>query len=110
MLRTMHEAYKVAQMAGRRFDSLDAFYLATLGGARALGLADRIGNFAPGREADFIVLDPAATPILARRTAPLTAQRTGNARHLRDTLFALMMLGDDRAVHATYVMGEAVAF
>ncbi len=101
MLRTMHEAYKVAQMGGHAFDSLDAFYLATLGGARALGMEDCIGSFAAGREADFVVLDPGATTLLARRTQQVPA---GNVREL---LFALMMLGDDRAVQATYILGEA---
>jgi len=32
-------------------------HLATLGGAKALGLADRIGNFEPGKDADFVVID-----------------------------------------------------
>jgi guanine deaminase len=36
------------------------FYLATLGGARSLGWHDRIGNFAPGKQADFVVIDAAA--------------------------------------------------
>ena len=96
MLRTMHEAYKVAQLGGRRFDAFDAFYLATLGGARALDLAGRIGSFDAGCEADFVALDPAATPLLARRA--------GGSLHER--LFTLMMLGDDRAVAATCVLGE----
>ena len=75
-----------------------AFYFATLGGARALGLDERIGSFAPGREADFVVLDPAATPIAARR-----AQQ---ARSIEDQLFLLMMLGDDRSVRATAIGGR----
>jgi len=97
MLRTLAESYKVAQLARQRLSPLAAFYLATLGGARALGLADRLGNFAPGMPADFVVLDPAATPLMARRMA--------RAQGLVDELFVLMMLGDDRAVAATYVMG-----
>ena len=76
-----------------------AFYLATLGGARALGLDDRIGSFLPGREADFVVLDPGATPLAARRMQA--------ARTLEEKLFVLMTLGDDRAVRQTYVMGRA---
>jgi guanine deaminase len=60
-------------------------------------LADRLGNFAPGMPADFVVLDPAATPLMERRMA--------RAQGLVDELFVLMMLGDDRAVAATYVMG-----
>ena len=98
MLRTMHEAYKVAQMGRHAFTAMDAFYLATLGGAKALGFAREIGSFETGREADFLVLDPAATPLLARRSA-LT-------RNLEERLFALMMLGDDRAVAETWVLGE----
>ncbi len=98
MLRTLSESYKVAQLARQRLSPLAAFYLATLGGARALGLDRHLGNFAPGMPADFVVLDPAATPLMARRME--------SARGLVEELFVLMMLGDDRAIAATYVMGE----
>jgi guanine deaminase len=98
MLRTMAEAHKVAQLRGQSLTALRAFYLATLGGAKALRLDDRIGSFAPGREADFIVLDPQATPILARRMR--------GAKSLEERLFAWMVLGDERAVRECYVMGE----
>ncbi|MDB5807202.1 MAG: guanine deaminase [Betaproteobacteria bacterium] len=98
MLRTMHEAYKVAQLARRPFTSLDGFYLATLGGARSLGLADKLGNFEAGKEADFIVLDPKATPLIERRY--------GIAQDMTQKLFVLMMLGDDRLVARTYILGE----
>ena len=97
MLRTLDEAYKVCQLTGQTLSPLRAFYLATLGGARALYLDDRIGSFEAGREADFVVLDPAATPLLARRIAA--------AETIADKLFAFMVLGDDRAVHATHVLG-----
>lgn len=98
MLRTMHEAYKVSQLAGEPLGPLDAFYLATLAGARALGMERDIGSCAPGREADLVVLDPKATPLMARRM--------GRAETLEERLFALMILGDDRAVAATYILGE----
>lgn len=98
LLRTLADAHDVAQLQGQPFTALRGFYLATLGGARALRLDDRIGSFAPGREADFIVLDPEATPLLARRMR--------GARTLEERLFAWMILGDERAVRECYVMGE----
>jgi guanine deaminase len=98
ILRTLAEAYKVLQLNGINLDAMQAFHLATLGGADALGLANRIGNFELGKEADFIVLDFAATPVLARRTAI--------AENLEERLFALMTLGDDRSVFATHIMGQ----
>lgn len=100
ILQTMNEAYKVARLKGSYLPALRMFYLATLGAARSMQLEGTIGNFAPGAEADFIVLDPKATPLLARRTA--------NAGTLEETLFALALLGDDRAVRATYAAGRLV--
>ena len=99
MLRTLSEAYKVAQLTGQRLSPWRAFYLATLGGAQALGLHDRIGNFEPGKEADFVVLRLDSTPLIARRIRACST--------FAEKLFALMMLGDDREVAATYVMGKA---
>ena len=63
-------------MAGARLSAVEAFYLATLGGARALALDDRIGTIAPGYEADFAVLDPNATPLLTLRNARAERSRT----------------------------------
>jgi len=100
MLATMGAAYEIAQLNGHALRAVQAFYLATLGGARALALDDKIGAISPGREADLIVLDPRATPLLELRS--------GRAESIEDVLFALMMLGDDRAVAATYVAGERV--
>jgi guanine deaminase len=74
------------------------FYLATLGGARALALDDRIGTLRPGLEADLVVLDPNATPLMAFRSA--------RSRSIAETLAIFATLGDDRAVRATYVAGE----
>ncbi|MDR2032990.1 MAG: guanine deaminase [Azoarcus sp.] len=100
MLQTLNEAYKALQLTGQTLTPEQGFYLATLGGARALYLDERIGSFAPGREADFVVLDPQATPLLAYRIS--------RAATLPERLFALMMLGDDRCVTATHLLGEAV--
>jgi guanine deaminase len=98
LLATLNEAYKIAALNGAPITALEGLYLATLGGARALGLEDRIGSLAAGREADIVVLDPKATKLLAFREA--------RSRSLEETLFLLMTLGDDRAVRATYVAGK----
>jgi guanine deaminase len=97
MLATLGEAYKVCQLRGHALDPFRALHLATAGGAAILGIADRVGALAPGMEADFLVLDPASTPLLARRTL---------GRDLADRLFALQILGDDRAIAETYVAGR----
>ena len=65
----------------------------TAGAAQALGLAGVVGNLQPGCEADFVVLNPQATPLLARKTA--------QANSLEELLFALIVLGDDRVVVRT---------
>ncbi len=100
LLRVCNEAYKVQQLQGQKLTPLDALYRATLGGATALDLDNHIGNFASNKEADFVVLDPEATPLLKRRNS--------NTKHWQDQLFALLMLGDDRAVYDTYIMGQSV--
>lgn len=98
LLETLAEAYKVLMLRHQRLNVWRGFWLATLAGAEALSLQDKIGNFTIGKEADCVVLDFAATPVLDRRTQI--------ARSLEERLFALMMLGDDRAIAATYVMGK----
>lgn len=98
MLKTLHEGYKVNQLKAYNQSPLQAFYLATLGGARSLYLDDKLGNFENGKEADFIVIDMTPTALMKRRL--------GHAECLEDILFALMILGDDRNIAATHVMGE----
>lgn len=101
LLRGINDAYKVTQLLGKKLSAFQALYLATLGSARALYLDDKIGNFVVGKEADFIVLNFKATPLIERRLQHCSS--------LHDTLFALLMLSDDRSVTASYVMGQ-VAF
>jgi guanine deaminase len=67
----------------------------TAGAAQALGLAGVVGNLQPGCEADFIVLNPSATPLLSRKTA--------KANSLDELLFAMIVLGDDRLVEKTVI-------
>jgi guanine deaminase len=99
MLHTAAEGYKVLQLNRQSWPALHAFYRMTLGNARTLSLDDRIGSIEPGKEADLIALDPRATPALAHRM-----ETAGGALEIE--LFALMMMGDDRAVRQTYVAGE----
>ena len=98
MLRTIEDAYKVLQLRGQSLSPVRALYLATLGAARALHADDKLGNFEPGKEADFVVLDTEELPILSARL--------DHAHELPEALFALMMLGDDRLVRQTYLLGK----
>ena len=98
LLKTAHEGYKVCQLKGYNLSPLQSFYLLTLGGARALRVEDKIGNFETGKEADFVVLDLNATALMQRRMQ--------HAESIEDQLFALMILGDDRNIVATHIVGE----
>ena len=100
LLHTLNEAYKVMQLQGARLHPFKSLYLATLGGARALRLEDRVGSLRPGNDADFVVLDYKATPLLEYRL-----QQSGG---IEETLFVLTTLGDDRTVLETYAAGRCV--
>jgi guanine deaminase len=75
------------------------WWLHTAGAARCLGLEGVVGNLQPGCEADFVVLDPQATPLLARRVS--------QAQSLDELLFALIVLGDERVVAQTVIAAQA---
>ncbi|BBB29266.1 guanine deaminase [Neptunomonas japonica] len=100
MLQTLNEAYKVMQLQGEKLNPFKSLYLATLGGARALKLEEKIGTLQPGTEADFVILDYHSTPLMTYRMKQATS--------LEERLFVLMTLGDDRAIKATYAMGKAL--
>ena len=100
MLRTMAAAYEIAQLRGASVHPAALYWLATVGSARALHLGDRIGNLAPGMEADLVVLDLASTPAIAQRAA--------RADDIWDAVFATIMMGDDRAIRAVWVDGVPV--
>lgn len=100
MLQTMNEAYKICQLRGSSLEPQRAFYMMTLGNAKALQLDDKIGNFEVGKEADFVVFDLACTDLMARRQA--------KCQTLDEKLFCLTILGDDRAVKETFVAAQSV--
>jgi guanine deaminase len=98
---TMLAAYYVGREGrtkqGVSLSPQDLWWQHTAGAAAALGLAGVIGNLQPGCEADFVVLDPQATPLLARKTA--------QAASLDELLFSLTVLGDDRVIARTAIAG-----
>ncbi len=100
MLRTMAAAYEIAQLRHTPLHAAQLLWLATAGSARALHLEDRIGNLAPGMEADIVVLDLASTPDIA--------QRTTRAETFWEAIFPTIMMGDDRAIAATWINGRQV--
>ncbi len=98
MLRTMAAAYEVAQLRHMPLHPSHLWWLATQGSARALRVEDRIGNLAPGMEADLIAVDLASTPAIE--------QATRRAENLWHELFPTIMMGDDRAIRAVWIGGR----
>ncbi len=101
MLRTMAAAYEVAQLRGRALHPAELWWLATQGSATALHADHLIGNIAAGMEADLTVIDLASTPTIE--------QATRRAETLWQALFPTIMLGDDRAIKATWIAGKPVS-
>lgn len=100
MLATLGATYKVQMLAGYRPTAFELFHLATRRNAEHLRLDDELGALDPGKWADMVVIDPRATDVLASRQEL--------SQSLEDMLFALAILGDDRAIRATYVAGRKV--
>ena len=100
MLATLGEAYKVQMLTGYKPTAFELFHMATIGNAQRLRIDAQTGSIDIGKFADLVVLDPHATPVLSSRQEVSTS--------LEDVLFSLMILGDDRAVRATYVAGVKV--
>ncbi len=101
LFNAMADAYKVQQVQGNVLDPFQLWYLATLGGARVLSLDQRTGSLEVGKEADFVVLDLQATPLLEMRTV--------HTKTVEDLLAGLIFMGDDRVVRKTFVRGREVS-
>lgn len=98
MLHTMAAAYEIAQLRGQALHPSQLIWLATIGSARALRAEHRIGNIAPGMEADLTILDLASTPAIAQATA--------RAETIWQALFPTIMMGDDRAIRTVWIGGK----
>jgi guanine deaminase len=98
---TMLAAYYVGRegqtKTGVSLSPQNLWWQHTAGAAQALGLDGVIGNLRAGCEADFLVLDPKATPLLARKTE--------HANSLDELLFSLIVLGDDRVIAQVAIDG-----
>ncbi len=101
MLRTMAAAYEIGQLRGVPLHAAQLLWLATTGSARALRMDHLIGNIAVGHEADLVVLDLASTPAIAQRSA--------EASDIWESLFATIMMGDDRSIREVWIGGSPVA-
>ena len=119
MLNVLDEAYKVgmcnnatlkdtSEAARNKISPYRGFWSITLGGAEGLYIDDLVGNFAPGKEADFVVLDWNAGPLAQSWRQSLVVGESGprTVEQAADLLFGLMMVGDDRAVAETWAMGR----
>ncbi|KIN61727.1 Guanine deaminase [Sulfitobacter noctilucae] len=98
MLRTMAAAYEIGQLRGTPLHAAQLLWWATAGSARSLHLDDKIGTISEGYEADLTVLNLCSTSAIAQRHA--------NATHHWDSLFATIMMGDDRAIADTWIAGS----
>ena len=96
----------VTQIAGKqnskvvqdlRLSYPQLFYLATLGGARVVGLGDTVGNFAVGKALDALVVDTGAAG------SPTT---TFAHDRLLDRFQKFLFLGDDRNIVTVLVAGR----
>jgi guanine deaminase len=100
MWRTMSAAYKIQRLRGHNITPTQLYWLATLAGAQALGMDDRVGSLEKGKDADFLVINPDRHRLLSERfSRPQTAE---------EAVFSLAILGDDRVTEAVYVRGRAM--
>ncbi|KAG7309277.1 hypothetical protein JYU34_005217 [Plutella xylostella] len=84
----------------------EAFYLATLGGAKALSLADKIGSFEVGKEFDALLINvyKDGGPIDCHDYSVDTTETEVGESMLQKFIY----LGDDRNIEKVYIKGVEV--
>ncbi|VVD03711.1 guanine deaminase [Leptidea sinapis] len=105
MRRTMDVSTHLEFHGGRpAINWKEAFYLATLGGAKVLGLDDKIGNFKIGKEFDALVVDIYADDSqLDNYDYPPEAS---DEERILNLLHRFLYVGDDRNIVEVYVKGK----
>ena len=78
-------------------------YLATMGGARVVGMEDRIGNFQKGKKFDALVID--VEGVISADPYLWEGEEDGSEAMVKKWVF----LGDDRNIKKVYVDGKLVA-
>jgi guanine deaminase len=98
ILRQLGDAYKVGMIHEHALTAVKSYYMATLGGARALHLDDKIGSIRPGMEADLCVID--------LKPSEFAEWRLQFTDDIFEKLFILQTLGLDNTNRATYLAGR----
>lgn len=83
-------------------DYRNALFLATLGGAQALALDHKVGNFAAGKDFDALIVDVSLPPI------DLFDEPANDADRLLEQLQKFLYVGDDRNITQVFVAGRQV--
>ena len=119
MLGVLDDGYKIgmlnngtvkdpAEAERNKLSAYRAFWSITQGGAEGLYIDEYVGSFTPGKEADLVVLDWNAGPAAQawHQSLNLAEGSPTTKQQAADLLFGIMMVGDDRCVAETWVMGN----
>ncbi|NRA64977.1 MAG: guanine deaminase [Pseudobacteriovorax sp.] len=98
--QTMAEAIKISKLRGQQITPEEAFYWATVGGAKGLGWDHDVGVLTPGKKLDLQVIDLEAKPDLQARISQCESSQ--------QVLSALIFSADDRNLHRLWVDGKDV--
>lgn len=105
--RVLNDCFKVhisePDGAALSIPPADLLFTATLAGARALDIEERVGNLDAGKEADFLVLDPQRQPLLPELLARIDPADTDRL------LFTLLMGMREDAIASVYVRGRLIS-